>query len=315
MLHIKRLPKGLIEEWNDNTGAWFRPEVPLPSPEATEDNHHGANEVDAARALLALSRGQSRQVQQTVSTDNGTTPISSTFSPPLQTLTPDSSTSPVLPQDDGSNSDSRTITVKPHVVRHGFTAINDHPSAPKHGYAYAPSFASDEDSEPFNPEPEMTDSSSPTLDSLALSQRVDSFDEAHDLDNESDSSTITVKPTRQSLQRQARLAVSTTDTPMSDSDTVDTPSDTDFYYNNTTDEELEQVLQEEDARADELSDFDGSGSSSDESEYSAPPMKAPVVPKSTDHDAEGYDEFADDTPSPASFYDADLEMSDDTDQA
>ena len=199
----------------------------------------------------------------------------------------------------------------------GFTAIHDRPSAPRQNYAYAPSFASDEDSEPFAPEPEMTDSSSPTLDDLSHSQPLNTLDEDHDLADESDSSTITVKPRRQSLPRRARLAVSKEDTSMSDSDTVDTPSDNDFYHSDTTEEELQQVLEEEDARAEQLSDFDDSGSTSDDSDVSAPPMKVPVVSKNADyadHAAEDHDEFADDTPSPASFYDADSEMTDDTDQ-
>ena len=308
------LPKELFEDEKENTSPCFRPESPPPSPAATEYSYHDADALDAARALIALSRGQSSQVEQNVLTDNGTIPSSSTISPPLQTSTPISAISPTSPQDDGSTSDSSTITVKPRVVSHGIAGIRTPSLTPMCDHSYAPSFASDEDSEPFNPEPEMTESSSPTLNSLSLSQRVDSFDEAHDLDDESDSSTITVKPTRQSLPRQARLAVSTEDISMSDSDTVDTPSDNDFYHNDTTDDELQQVLEEEDARAEQLSDFDGSGSSSDDSDFSEPQTKAPVVSKSADDTAEDHDEFADDTPSPASFYDADSEMTDDTDE-
>ena len=312
MPHIKWLPKDLFEDGKND--AWFRPEAPPPSPEATENIHHDAIEIDAARALIALSRGQSSQVEQNVLTDNGTVPTSSTFSPPLQTLTPVSATSPISPQDDGSTSDSSTITVKPRVVSNGTAGIRTPSSTPRCDYAYAPSFASDEDSEPFNPESEMTESSSPTLDTLSHSQRLNDLDEEHGLATKSDSSTITVRPARQSLPRQARLVVSTEDMPMSDSDTVDTPSDNDFYHDHTTDEELQQVLEAEDARAEELSDFDGSGSSSDDSDFAAPPVRAPMVIEHTHHDAEDSDEFADDTPSPASFYDADSEMSDDTDE-
>lgn len=138
----------------------------------------------------------------------------------------------------------------------------------------------------------MTDSSSPTLDDLSHSQPLNTLDEDHDLADESDSSTITVKPRRQSLPRRARLAVSKEDTSMSDSDTVDTPSDNDFYHSDTTEEELQQVLEEEDARAEQLSDFDDSGSTSDDSDVSAPPMKVPVVSKNADyadHAAEDHD--------------------------
>lgn len=120
MPHMKWLPKELFEDDKENTSPWFRPEAPPPSPTATEYSYHDAEALDTARALIALSRGQSSQVQQTVLTDNGTTPTASTFSPPLQTLLPGSAISPILPQDDGSASDSSTITVKPHVVRDGF---------------------------------------------------------------------------------------------------------------------------------------------------------------------------------------------------